>query len=166
LIGNYHDERSEAICRRAIEAAAGDPRNHLVILPKTRLEREFVASALPPGSPARVMMPERALPGLQLLFHSNLAISGGGTMNRESALLGVPTYSIFTGRRAAVDEELERMGRLTFLTAPEEVGMIEWSHTLSNRDISQRDTLHEISGLIDNLAAIHKSPNPTLPERF
>ena len=166
LIGNYHDERSEAICRRAIAVAAGNPRNHLVILPKTRLEREFVASAIPPDSPARVIVPERALPGLQLLYHSNLAISGGGTMNRESALLGVPTYSIFTGRRAAVDEELERMGRLVFLTAPAQVESIEWSHTLSNRDISRRDTLYEISGLIDNLAASHKSPNLIPSGRF
>jgi predicted glycosyltransferase len=36
-------------------------------------------------------------------------------MNREAALLGVPTYSVFTGRRPAMDEYLASTGRLTFL---------------------------------------------------
>jgi predicted glycosyltransferase len=42
-------------------------------------------------------------------------------MNRESALLGVPTWSMFTGRRAAIDEELARRGLLGFLEKPEDL---------------------------------------------
>jgi len=158
LIGNYHDSRSEEICRIVIDVAARDPRNHLVILPKTRLERQLVDEALSVAPQARVVIPERALPGLQLLYHSNLAISGGGTMNRESALLNVPTYSIFTGKRAAVDEELERRGRLTFINTPLDVGKIEWSQRLFDRDVAHgRGVLYEITGLIDNFATSHKS---------
>ena len=33
-------------------------------------------------------------------------------MNRESALLGTPTYTVFAGELAAVDAELIRLGRL------------------------------------------------------
>jgi len=161
LIGNYHDSRSEEICRIVIEMAARDPKNHLVILPKTRLERQLVHEALPADPLARVMIPERALPGLQLLYHSNLAISGGGTMNRESALLNVPTYSIFTGKRAAVDEELERMGRLIFINTPHDTGKIEWSQRLIDRDVARNQTvLYEITELIDNFATSHKSRSP------
>ena len=126
LIGNYHDERSEEICRRLLKVASDDPANHLVILPKTSLERQLVTSALPESPKARVLIPTTALPGLQLLYHSDLAVSGGGTMNREAALLGVPAYSMFTGRRAAIDEELHRRGLLTFLETPEDVGRISW----------------------------------------
>ena len=39
-------------------------------------------------------------------------IGGGGTMTRESALLGTPTYTAFIGRPAAVDAELIRLGLL------------------------------------------------------
>jgi predicted glycosyltransferase len=33
-------------------------------------------------------------------------------MNRESALLGTPTYTVFAGELAAVDQRLIREGRL------------------------------------------------------
>ena len=163
LIGNYHDSRSEEICRIVIDTAARDPRNHLVILPKTRLERQLVDQALPADPLATITIPERALPGLQLLYGSNLAISGGGTMNRESALMNVPTYSIFTGKRAAVDEELARRGRLIFIDTPHDVGRIEWSQGLTDRDLPHsRAVLYEITRLIDNFAASHKSRSPRI----
>jgi uncharacterized protein len=121
LIGNYHDERSEAICRALLARVAAIPGAIAVVLPKTRLERELIDSAVPAGAVARVIVPERAIPGLQLLFWSDVAVSGGGTMNREAALLGAPTYSMFTGRRAAIDEELARRGLLRFLERVEDV---------------------------------------------
>ncbi|MEO5930589.1 MAG: DUF354 domain-containing protein [Candidatus Kapaibacterium sp.] len=160
LIGNYHDPRSEEICRTILARAATDPANYLVILPKTRLERQLVDSALPANPAAGVLIPERALPGLQLLHYSNLAISGGGTMNRESALLGVPTYSIFTGHRAAIDEELARRGLLRFIGAPEEIDQIDWvgeSPELHASSSLQRNTtlVVEIRDMIAKFAALH-----------
>ena len=124
LIGNYHDERSEEICRRLLVKAAAIEGATVVVLPKTSLERALVASALPDQTRARVLVPDRALDGLQLLYWSDVAVSGGGTMNREAALLGVPAYSMFTGRRAAVDEELARRGALSFLEKPEDIDAI------------------------------------------
>lgn len=37
-------------------------------------------------------------------------------MTREAAIIGTPAYSIFLGKRAAVDEELRNQGRLKFIT--------------------------------------------------
>ena len=133
LIGNYHDDRSEVLCGAAIAAACALPNTCVVILPKTRIERQFVESVMPASPAARVIVPETALPGLQLLAHSSVAISGGGTMNRESALLGVPTYSIFTGRRGAVDEDLARRGWLTFLDSVADISAIEWDRPFNER---------------------------------
>ena len=39
-------------------------------------------------------------------------------MTREAALLGIPTYSVFAGRPAAIDLQLERSGSLVQLTDP------------------------------------------------
>ena len=39
-------------------------------------------------------------------------------MNRESAILGTPTYTVFAGELAAVDAELIRQGRLRDLRSP------------------------------------------------
>jgi hypothetical protein len=48
-------------------------------------------------------------------------ISGGGTMNREAAAMGVPVYSIFRGRIGAVDRYLADHGRLFLLESIEDV---------------------------------------------
>jgi predicted glycosyltransferase len=42
-------------------------------------------------------------------------------MSREAALLGLETWSAFAGRRPAVDEWLEREGRLHELSAPSQL---------------------------------------------
>ena len=56
-------------------------------------------------------MLDSAVDGLRAAYASDLLISGGGTMNREAALLGVPVYSIFAGRQGALDREMEAEGR-------------------------------------------------------
>src|SRR5262249_14421635 len=60
----------------------------------------------------RFLIPEAPLDGPSLLAAADLAISGGGTMNREAALLGTPAYSIFTGPVGAIDQSLAASGRL------------------------------------------------------
>ena len=64
------------------------------------------------------IVPEAAVDGPSLLALADLTIGAGGTMNRESALLGTPTYTMFAGTLAAVDAALIREGRLVDLRAP------------------------------------------------
>ena len=45
-------------------------------------------------------------------------------MNREAAVLGVPAYSLFAGKKAAVDAALEALRRLVFVRAAEDLGTI------------------------------------------
>jgi len=68
-----------------------------------------------------VVIPDKVVDGLNLLWHSDLVVSGGGTMNREAAALGVPVYSIFRGKIGAVDRYLSENGRLCLLTSTEDV---------------------------------------------
>jgi uncharacterized protein len=53
-------------------------------------------------------------------------ISGGGTMNREAGLLGVPVYSIFTGRKPYLDEYLAEKGKLTFIDSLDKIDGIKF----------------------------------------
>jgi hypothetical protein len=53
--------------------------------------------------------------GPDLLASADLFIGGGGSMTREAAVLGTPSYSIFEGEPAAVDQWLEKHGRLVTL---------------------------------------------------
>ncbi len=67
------------------------------------------------------MVPKHAVDGLDLIWYSDLVISGGGTMNREAAALGIPVYSLFRGTMGAVDKHLAETGRLVLLESEQDV---------------------------------------------
>jgi len=50
--------------------------------------------------------------GPNLIYHSDKVFSGGGTMNREAAVLGTPTFTLFKGKPAAVDRFLIEKGKM------------------------------------------------------
>ena len=78
----------------------------VVLLPRTPRQADGWA-----GRPG-VIVPRRPVDGRSLLAWADLMIGAGGTMNREAALLGTPTYTVFAQRLAAVDRELIRRGLL------------------------------------------------------
>lgn len=120
--GNYHDARSELLFDAAIRRLVHDERCYLVLLPRNAYEKRALLALLAQEEARdNWIIPQAPLPGLQLIWHSDIVISGGGTMNREGAALGVPTYSIFTAQKGAVDEYLERHGKLTFLRSVDDV---------------------------------------------
>ncbi len=50
--------------------------------------------------------------GLNLMWHADLVVGGGDTMNREAAMLGVPVYNVVTGREGAFERALGEQGRM------------------------------------------------------
>jgi predicted glycosyltransferase len=52
---------------------------------------------------------------------ADVVVSAGGTMIREAAVLGTPSWSIFEGRLGAVDEQLEREGWIQVLRDPDQL---------------------------------------------
>ena len=72
-------------------------------------------------SNGKIIIPDHVVDGLNLIWHSDLVVSGGGTMNREAAALGVPVYSIFRGNIGEVDRYLSRMGCLVLIENVEEI---------------------------------------------
>jgi predicted glycosyltransferase len=101
----YHRGGNESF-ERLVQRASSDPNVQVVLLPRgaDQLARYRGASG--------IVVPDRAVDGRSLLVYADVMIGGGGTMNREAAILGTPTYTIFAGRLAAVDAELIRMGLL------------------------------------------------------
>jgi predicted glycosyltransferase len=68
-----------------------------------------------------VIVPSTTVDGPSLVWASDLVVSAGGTMNREAAVLGVPTWTTFAGRLGAVDRQLVAQGRLRILVRPEDL---------------------------------------------
>jgi hypothetical protein len=120
---HYHNPKAEALYVEVVELLGAAEGVRMVILPRTAgAQREFVTATWPGWCETRkIILPERALDGLNLVWHSDFVVSGGGTMNREAAALGVPVYSIFRGRLGAVDRYLAQAGRLVMLATRDEV---------------------------------------------
>ena len=96
-----------------LELAVGHEDLQIVLLPRTRDQGERYRALS-----ARIRIPEHAIDACSLLALADLTVGAGGTMTRESAILGTPTYTVFAGRLGAVDAELIRSGRLVDLRAP------------------------------------------------
>ena len=96
-----------------LEDAAAASGVQSVVLARTAEQRRRYRSLVPEAT-----IPINAVDAGSLLALADVAIGAGGTMNRESAILGTPTYTVFAGRLAAVDAELIRLGRMQDLRAP------------------------------------------------
>lgn len=119
---HYHNPESEVLFERAMERLCKTANVRVVLLPRNRRQEDWMRSRWAHWFEGnRVVVPKRALDGLNLIWHADLVISGGGTMNRESAALGVPVYSVFRGPIGAVDKQLQAEGRLILLTSVAEV---------------------------------------------
>jgi predicted glycosyltransferase len=83
-----------------------DPHVRVVLLPRFAWQGD------------RVLVPATPVDGRSLAACADLVIGAGGTMNREAALLGTPTYTVFAGRLAALDRRLLDERRLFDLREP------------------------------------------------
>lgn len=112
-LAHYHRGSSwelwVAVCRRVLST----PSTRLMVMPRTQSQASVVRAALPESSQLRVL--DRAVDGPALVAAADLVIGGGGTINREAAVLGTPVWSVFAGPRPLIDETLSREGRLQWI---------------------------------------------------
>ena len=114
---NYHSEKSEELLDDVLHLLLHAENVVTIIVPRTKEQSAELRTRIAKlrDSTGKVVVLDRAVDGLQLAAASDLLISGGGTMNREAALLGVPVYSIFAGRQGALDRQMEGEGLITFI---------------------------------------------------
>jgi predicted glycosyltransferase len=98
-----------------------------VVLTRTREQREEVSAA------GGFVVPERAVDAQSLVWHADVVVSAGGTMNREAVALGTPVFTTFEGRLGAVDEQLMAEGRLRKLSHADEVVLEKHARTVQDR---------------------------------
>ena len=119
---HYHNPESDKLFLQFMERAYRTPGLKVVLLPRNKAQESQIKANWPNWfKGGKVVIPNGAVDGLNLLWHSDLVVSGGGTMNREAAALGVPVYSIFRGKSGAVDRQLASQGRMTLVESIEDV---------------------------------------------
>lgn len=155
---HYHNPESDVLYQAVMTFLMSRPYVKVVLVPRST-KQELSArgqwkSNLEAGE---LIIPHHAVDGLSLIWFSDLVISGGGTMNREAAAMGVPVYSIFRGPIGAVDRYLVGEGRLILI---EKVDDLPRKLVLKHR--SRSDTAVHRDGatltkIMENLVSVIES---------
>ena len=119
---HYHNPEAEILLEAALCLLTQTPDVRVILLPRNEKQGRMMRGTWGKWIENRkIVIPESAVDGMNLIWFSDLVISGGGTMNREAAALGVPVYSIFRGKIGAVDRQLQREGRLILIESVDDI---------------------------------------------
>ena len=140
--GALYHRHSNDLFTGALRRLAGEG---VTILLSTRNEDQSKAFKAIQG----VTVLERAVDGANLLSAADLVLGGGGTMTREAAVMGTPTYTLFSGEPAAVDEALIKQGRLTRISDPTDLDQIAAVRKQSAEWRPTKGTIEMIVDLIE-----------------
>lgn len=105
----YHRGFSGALFEEMLDLFASQPDVKIILLPRKTYQGVELKKR---HSQLNIVIPPNVLDGANLIAAADLVVSGGGTMNREAAALGVPVATIFAGKPAAIDEMLISENRL------------------------------------------------------
>lgn len=155
---HYHNPESDLLLMAVLQSLGARPEVKIVLLPRTHKQEAELRGTMPQLFAAgRIVVPKRAVNGLDLIWYSDVVISGGGTMNREAAALGIPVYSFFRGKMGAVDRHLVETGKLVLLESEQDVReklKVARRAGPSGFDRSQRATLdaivNHVSAVLEN----------------
>ena len=158
---HYHNPEAEILFVEVVETLGKHQDVRMVILPRNeKKQTAFIKTKWSDWCATRqIIIPEHVVNGLDLMWHSDFVVSGGGTMNREAAALGVPVYTIFRGKTATIDRYLSDSGRLTFLETVED---IKTKMKIERRDKSSnglRDSHEALEKIVANLLWVLKRIN-------
>lgn len=158
---HYHNPESDVLFEETLRYLAGEPGVRIVMLPRSSRQREEIGKHWAELISSRqVIIPEQAVNGLNLIWFSDLVVSGGGTMNREAAALGVPVYSIFRGKIGAVDRYLAENGRLVLIENVREVRtkmrLVRWNRPAK----PSASTYDALQGVVQTILSILQNGKP------
>jgi predicted glycosyltransferase len=99
---HYHNSEAEVLFDAALNMFTQHLEVCAVLLPRNEKQEESLRKQWKEWIDRRkIIIPSHVVDGLNLIWHSDLVVSSGGTMNREAAALSVPVYSVFRGRIGA-----------------------------------------------------------------
>jgi predicted glycosyltransferase len=161
---HYHNAEAEVLLDAALDLLVERPDARVILLPRNEKQAEALRKDWEKWiNKQKIIIPEHVVDGLNLIWISDLVISGGGTMNREAAALGVPVYSIFRGTIGAVDKYLASSGRLVLIESVEDIGtkiILKRRPPVSREDIQSNPVLESIVAGIISIAERQCLPEP------
>ncbi len=161
---HYHNPEAETLLEAALDLLVNRPDVQVILLPRNQRQAKVLREAWGKWIAShKIIIPEQVIDGLNLIWFSDLVISGGGTMNREASALGVPVYSIFRGRIGAVDKYLAANGRLILLETVEDV---RTKIVLERGNVARRNPMDQslaLDSIVEGISSI--AEHQCLPEQ-
>jgi predicted glycosyltransferase len=153
---HYHNPESELLFEAAVNFLGQHENTRMVVLPRNEKKQTAGVIARWPEwhKCGKIIIPEHVVDGLNLIWYSDFVISGGGTMNREAAALGVPVYSIFRGEIGAVDRYLSDTGRLVLIEHIDDIAkkiLLHKRHRSNHLESTERPARNRIVELIETI---------------
>ncbi len=156
---HYHDAKSDKLFERVVNFLNKHENVVSIILPRTEKQKKKINKKwLKEITMRKIVIPSNIVDGLNLINSADLVIGGGGTMNREAAVLGVPVYSIFQSKIGAVDKHLAANGKLKLVSPDDDLSEVIELKKLTrdlNFTTNYSGTLNQvkdhITGLINSL---------------
>ncbi len=116
-----------------VKTLVGKTDYKVVVFPRDQYQRAIYKKEF--GE--RIIIPERPVDGPSFLKIASLFVSGGGTMVRESVVLGTPAISMYPGKLLSVDKWLIKEGYLLHRLSPT-LGDVEEARRLKKYRMSDR----------------------------
>jgi len=162
---HYHNPEAETLFEALLDFLSKIPNLKIVIVPRNQRQADAIRQLRPALITAgTIIIPAHPVDGLNLIWNSDFVVSGGGTMNREAASLGVPVYSIFRGKIGAVDRYLSNQGRLILLETEEDIrtkiGVYRRSRTARHSDASSsalNTVVNHVTAVAEMVSAGHRA---------
>jgi predicted glycosyltransferase len=143
---HYHNSRSDDLMKNILDYLCKMEDYQVVVLPRDRDQMRQLNRAYNNG----IVISDHPVDSLSLLYYSDAVFSGGGTMNREAAVLDTPVYSFFQGTIGSVDQYLADKGKLKFINSLPQIRELE----IEKRQIG--DSKYDIYDALPELLTIIK----------
>ena len=144
----YHRYEND-LFEKVLEHLVNDTRFHILLIPRmmSQVSQGFKINK------SNLQIAQKVYHGPDLIYAADLVISGGGTMNREAAILGTPAISVFRGKSCAVDEWLVQKDRLVMVLNDSDIDKIRISEQNKRQSIMKNVRLKE--NLVDQILAFN-----------
>ena len=122
---HYANEKSVYLEKKILEKFKEGKKINVILFPRDNKqqkesEKYFVENNI------KYHIPQGVINGPSLISCCDLLISGGGTMAREASVLGIPSYSFFSGKLGEVDKYLISIGKMKHIDNEEQVKEIKF----------------------------------------
>lgn len=155
---HYHSDKSALLQKAILEYLTQYVDILLVLLPRDKVQGDEIVDFCIQNK-MKHYLPDKVVNGPELISSMDMMIGGGGTMTREAAVLGVPSYSFFSGEWGAVDRCMESKGKIHRIASFEDISKIDIKKQNGNDIIINSNALHHITRFIEEVINTEKKIN-------